>query len=132
MEAVIFIGLQASGKSTFFKERFFNTHVRINLDMLKTRHREKQFLQVCLQTQQPFVVDNTNPTKEDRRKYIEAAKAAGFRVVGYYFQSQVEDCKRRNENRPEASTGAVGWGVGNVQSAGDSGTRTKASTNCTT
>ena len=25
---------------------------------------------------------------------------AGFRVVGYYFRSRVEDCKRRNEQRP--------------------------------
>ena len=56
-------------------------------------------MQVCIQTQQPFVVDNTNPTREDRHKYIEAAKAAGFRVVGYYFQSQIEGCKRRNEGR---------------------------------
>ena len=36
MEAVLFVGLQASGKSTFYRERFFRTHVRINLDMLKT------------------------------------------------------------------------------------------------
>jgi predicted kinase len=75
--------------------------VRISLDMLKTRNREKQLMQVCLQTQQPFVIDNTNPTKEDRRKYIEAAKAAGFRIVGYYFQSQVEECKGRNAQRPQ-------------------------------
>jgi predicted kinase len=101
MEAIVFIGLQASGKSTFYQQRFFNTHVRINLDMLRTRNREKQLMQVCLQTQQPFVSDNTNPTKEERRKYIEAAKAAGFRVVGYYFQSQVEECKRRNETRAD-------------------------------
>jgi predicted kinase len=100
MESVIFIGLQASGKSTFYQQRFFNTHVRINLDMLKTRHREKQLMETCLQARQPFVIDNTNPTKEDRQKYIEAAKAAGFRVVGYYFQSQIEECKSRNENRP--------------------------------
>lgn len=33
MEAVIFIGLQASGKSSFYKERFFSTHVWINLDL---------------------------------------------------------------------------------------------------
>ncbi|MBN1315005.1 MAG: hypothetical protein JXA42_06040 [Anaerolineales bacterium] len=38
MQAVIFIGIQATGKSTFFKERFFNTHVRISLDLLKTRN----------------------------------------------------------------------------------------------
>jgi predicted kinase len=68
MEAVIFIGIQASGKSTFYKERLFNTHIRINLDMLKTRNREKQLMQVCLQTGQPFVIDNTNPTKEERQK----------------------------------------------------------------
>jgi predicted kinase len=41
MEAVILIGIQGSGKSTFCRERFFNTHIRINLDMLKTRHRER-------------------------------------------------------------------------------------------
>ncbi len=99
MEAVLFIGMQASGKSTFYRERFFSSHVRINLDMLKTRHREKRLLEVCLDTKQPFIVDNTNPTKLDRQAYISSAKQAGFRVVGYYFQSNIEDCKRRNEQR---------------------------------
>lgn len=102
MECVIFIGLQASGKSAFYRERFFRTHVRVNLDMLRTRHREKCLMEACLHMQQPFVVDNTNPTKEDRRKYIEAAQAAGFRVCGYYFRSEIEECKRRNEGRPVA------------------------------
>lgn len=101
MEAVIFIGIQGAGKSTFYKERFFATHLRINLDMLKTAHREKRFLEVCIETRQPFVVDKTNPTRVERRRYIEAAKQAGFRVIGYYFQSKVEVCKRRNEQRSE-------------------------------
>ena len=57
-------------------------------------------MQACIETGQPFVVDNTNPTRAERQVYIEAAKEAGFRVVGYYFQSRVEDCKRRNEQRP--------------------------------
>jgi hypothetical protein len=100
MEAVLFVGLQGSGKSTFYRERYFATHLRINLDMLKTRHRESRFLQACIETRQPFVVDNTNPTRAERQVYIEAAKQAGFRVIGYYFQSRVEDCKRRNEQRP--------------------------------
>ncbi len=101
MEVVVFIGLQASGKSTFYQQRFFNTHLRINLDMLKTRNRERLLMQVCLQTQQPFVIDNTNPTKEERQRYIEPAKAADFRIIGYYFQSQVEQCIRRNEGRSQ-------------------------------
>jgi predicted kinase len=34
MQAIIFIGIHASGKSTCFQERFANTHIRLNLDML--------------------------------------------------------------------------------------------------
>src|SRR5438105_14882155 len=101
MEAVIFIGLQGAGKSTFYKERFFDTHLRVNLDMLKTRHRENCFLTTCVETGQRFVVDNTNSTRAERQVYIRAAKDAGFRVVGYYFRSRVEDCMRRNEGRPD-------------------------------
>ena len=100
MEAVVFVGLQGAGKSSFYRERFFDTHLRLSLDMLKTRHRERLLLQACVETRLRFVVDNTNPTRAERQVYIGAAKDAGFRVVGYYFQSRVEDCKRRNEERP--------------------------------
>ena len=102
MEAVVFIGIQGSGKSSFFKERFFTTHLRISLDLLKTRNREKRLLEVCLETDQRFVIDNTNSVRAERAKYIEAAKAARFQVVGYYFQSEIESCLRRNAGRPEA------------------------------
>lgn len=79
MEAVVFVGLQASGKSSFYKERFFSTHVRISLDLLRTRNRERRLMTVCLETQQPFVIDNTNPTREERAKYVRLTKA-GFVV----------------------------------------------------
>ena len=101
VEAVLFIGLQASGKSSFFRERFFATHVRISLDLLRTRNRERRLLGVCLETQQPFVIDNTNPTREDRARYIAAAKSARFSVAGYYFRSQVSECLTRNQQRRE-------------------------------
>ncbi len=102
MEAIVFVGIQASGKSSFYRERFFNTHVRINLDMLRTRHREEVLLDTCIAGKIAFVVDNTNPTIEDRARYISAAKAAAFRVVGYYFQSEIEACKERNAGRHSA------------------------------
>ena len=60
MEAVILVGIQASGKTTFYRERFFETHVRLSLDMLRTRHRERLLVAACVAAQQPFVVDNTN------------------------------------------------------------------------
>ena len=66
MEAVIFIDIQGTGKSSFYRERFFHTHVRINSDMLKTKHRLRLLLNACLEAKQPFVLDNTNVTKEVR------------------------------------------------------------------
>jgi predicted kinase len=99
MEAIIFCGIQASGKSTFFKEHFFPTHVRISLDLLRTRHREDLFLATCLECGQRFVADNTNPTRKDREKYILAAKKKGYVVIGYYFASRVEDALNRNSER---------------------------------
>jgi predicted kinase len=99
MQAVIFIGIQASGKSTFFKERFADTHIRINLDMLKTRHREELFVKACLEARQSFVVDNTNPKIEDRQRYIVPAKDAGFEVIGYYFESKISTILERNRLR---------------------------------
>ena len=101
MEAVVLIGLQASGKSSFYKERFFSTHVRISLDLLRTRNRERRLMAACLETQQPFVIDNTNPTREERAKYIDAAKSAKYSVVGFYFRSKAEDCLARNQQRTD-------------------------------
>ncbi len=99
MEVIIFCGIQATGKTTFFKENFFKTHIRISLDQLNTRNKEQKFIETCIQTQQPFVVDNTNPTKEERAKYISIAKAHKFKVVGYYFESKLSQSLERNSQR---------------------------------
>lgn len=99
MEAVIFIGIQGAGKSTFFKQRYVDTHIRINGDMLRTRYREQILLEACLKAKQAFVVDKTNAALEKRARYIQPAKASGFRVVGYYFRSNFEEALRRNELR---------------------------------
>jgi predicted kinase len=99
MEAVIFCGIQATGKTTFFKERFFKTHVRISLDQLNTRNKEFSFITTCILTFHPFVIDNTNPSPEERAKYIAIAKANKFKVIGYYFQSKITDALARNNQR---------------------------------
>lgn len=99
MEMILFIGGQAAGKSTFYQQHFRDTHLRINLDMLRTRHREAILLEACLRMKQPFVVDNTNPTLKDRQRYIPLARAADFRVVGYYFAIRLEIALQRNALR---------------------------------
>jgi predicted kinase len=86
VEAVILCGRQGSGKTTFYRERFLDTHVRVSMDLLKTRSREARFLELCLQTSMRFVVDNTNPSVADRARYIAPARAAGFTVVAYLVE----------------------------------------------
>ncbi|MEL6431709.1 MAG: AAA family ATPase [Planctomycetota bacterium] len=103
MEAVLLMGIQATGKSSFCRERFGDTHVRINLDMLRTRHREQRLLDLCCEIRQPFVVDNTNPTREDRARYVTAARAVRMGVVGYYFESAIEPAMARNAKRSGAA-----------------------------
>ncbi|MDR2474258.1 MAG: ATP-binding protein, partial [Bacteroidales bacterium] len=89
LTAAIFIGIQASGKTSFYTQNFVKTHIRISLDMLHTRNKEWQLINTCLQMPHSFVVDNTNPTRAERAKYIQQAKAAGFQIIGYYFQSKI-------------------------------------------
>jgi predicted kinase len=59
------------------------------------------FLEACLGSGQKFVVDNTNPTIEGRKRYIVPAKAANFEVVGYYFELSITEALERNRKRPE-------------------------------
>ncbi len=98
-EAIIFVGIPGSGKSTFFRKKFFDTHIRINLDMLKTRNREKILIEACLKAKQSFAIDNTNVQKADREGYITKAKERGFSVIGYFLRSSLKECLMRNKNR---------------------------------
>ena len=99
MELVLFIGLQATGKSTFYNDRFANSHLRVSLDVVRTRRREEGLIKACLKLGQRCVVDNTNPTRAERAKYFAWAQEARFRVIGYYFQSQIDDALARNRQR---------------------------------
>jgi predicted kinase len=109
-EAVLLIGIPGSGKTTFYRERFFNTHVRLSLDLLKTRERESALLRACLSVWQSFVVDNTDVMVEERSPYIAAARAAGFRVTGYFFQANVRRSIALNKKR-EAGKAIPVYGV---------------------
>jgi hypothetical protein len=54
-----------------------------------------------------------NPTVEDRKLYILSAKAAGFRIIGFYFAVPIEAALQRNAKRgdgeriPEAGLRAI-------------------------
>jgi predicted kinase len=99
MEAIILCGLQGSGKTTLYRDRFLETHVRISMDLLRTRAREAALLEWCLRTRTRFVVDNTNPTAADRARYVVPARDAGFRVIGYLVDADAVEALARNAGR---------------------------------
>lgn len=98
-EIIIFIGIPASGKSTFYERNFTATHAHISLDILHTRYQENKILQEILSSGKSCVVDNTNVAAAERKKYIDAGKAHGYKVIGYYFRSAIDECRVRNHQR---------------------------------
>ena len=97
------MGLPGAGKSTFCERKLAESGlVRINLDTLRTRHRERQLLQECLDKKVSFVVDNTNTLPQERSIYIQAAQQAGYKIEGYFLRSRVQECIDANAKRKNA------------------------------
>jgi len=103
MEMIILIGLQASGKTTFFRTHFAETHEHISGDLLRNnrqpRRRQAQLVEAARQAQRSVVVDNTNPTVEVRESLIQLGHMYGAEVIGYYFEPQVTQSIERNKQR---------------------------------
>ena len=103
MELVVFVGLQASGKSTFFRERFAATHEHVSKDLLRNNknrsRRQAQLIAQALGAGRSVVVDNTNPAVEDREPLIRQGREFGARAIGYYFESNVCESLARNRGR---------------------------------
>lgn len=96
-EIIIFTGIPASGKTTFYEQNFAATHIHISLDVLHTRNQENKMLEETLASGKSCVIDNTNVTAAERAKYIETGKRYGYKVIGYYFRSSIDECRIRND-----------------------------------
>jgi predicted kinase len=102
MELIIFIGLQASGKSTFFRQQFATTHEHISKDLMPRKgkeQRQQQLIETALEAGKSIVVDNTNPSPIERASIIDRGKRYQATIIGYYFSSVIEECMQRNRQR---------------------------------
>jgi predicted kinase len=103
LELVIFVGLQAAGKSTYYRDHFAATHVHVSKDLMKHARsrdgRQEQEIARALAAGRSVVVDNTNPTPAVRAPLIALGREHGARVVAYFFETTVKDAVMRNRAR---------------------------------
>ena len=100
-EAIIFVGLQGAGKTTYFKNHFAATHEHISRDLQISPERELSLFRECLRAGKSFVLDDTNATRAVRAPYVREAKAAGFTVIAYFFDTPVRTAIGRNNHRKD-------------------------------
>src|SRR6476619_138073 len=82
-EVIVLIGFQGAGKSTFRGQRFADTHEVVSKDLLRNNRRperrQQRLIAEALAAGRSVVVDNTNPSVEERASIIATARAAGAR-----------------------------------------------------
>lgn len=103
LELVVLVGLQGSGKSSFFRHFYGGTHAHVSKDLFPNNRdkarRQRMLIDEALGRGQSVVVDNTNLTKEVRQVLIAQARAHGAKVIAVYVESELKDCLRRNAAR---------------------------------
>lgn len=103
MDMIVLIGLQAAGKSTFYRQRFAATHVLVSKDLLRSARdpgrRQTALIAAALAAGRPVVVDNTNPSPAERVPLVQLGHAHGAVVTGYYFEPDVRESLQRNRLR---------------------------------
>ena len=103
MELILLIGLQAAGKTTFYRRRLADGYTHISMDLLRNNphpaRRQAQLIEQALQAGQSIVVDNTGPTAEVRAPLIALGKQYDCLIIGYYFTPDVSASLKRNAGR---------------------------------
>ncbi|MET8139448.1 ATP-binding protein [Sphaerisporangium sp. NPDC005288] len=99
----ILVGLQGSGKTTFYRRLLARTHVHVSKDAFpnarKRQRRQLRMVQEALAEGRNVAVDNTNPSADEWRPLIDIARANDAPVVGYWFPPDVAGSLERNAAR---------------------------------
>jgi predicted kinase len=102
-ELIIFAGLPAAGKSTYYLAHFASTHVQVSKDLIprsaRSEVRQRNDIDTALASGKSVVVDNTNPSPAARATLIALGRRHGARVIAYYFEIDVKTSLARNRLR---------------------------------
>ncbi|MFD8525163.1 AAA family ATPase [Streptomyces capillispiralis] len=104
-DVAVLVGLQASGKSTFYAQFLSGRYEPVGKDLMPRSARRKQERQMrlvdeALRSGRSVAVDNTNPSPEEWRPLIAAGHAHGATVTAYWFPPDLPGSLARNALRP--------------------------------
>jgi predicted kinase len=102
-ECVILIGLPGSGKTSFYRERFADTHHHVSKDLwpnaANREARQRREIQHALVEGRSVIIDNVNASAGDRAPLMTIARAHGAKVIGYFFVVTTRQAVARNAER---------------------------------
>ena len=102
-ELVVMVGVQGSGKTTWVAQHLAGTHVVVSKDhwpnARRRQARQQRVVAEHLAAGRSVVVDNTNPSREERSALVELAREAGVPVRAVWLDVPLETCLRRNAAR---------------------------------
>jgi bifunctional polynucleotide phosphatase/kinase len=94
-EVVIMVGGPGSGKSNFALTHL-SKYAYVNMDQLKSAPKCVQQVKLALSRKECVVVDNTNPDKKSRARFVAEAKAAGAKVRCFKMLTSKEHMRHNN------------------------------------
>jgi bifunctional polynucleotide phosphatase/kinase len=104
-EMIIMIGYPASGKSSIsnlIQEKGFLNNIYykiINRDTIKTIDKCIKETQNALKYKMNVIIDNTNPSKENRKKFIDIGKKYGYKIIAIKMNTTRQESIHNNYYR---------------------------------
>jgi bifunctional polynucleotide phosphatase/kinase len=107
-ELILFVGPPGSGKTSFF-EKYIKEHgyMHVNRDTCKTKEKCIELARVAIDKKKSLVVDNTNPTAESRKYFIQLAQENNYTIRCFVFEIDYEMANHLNNLRHLYTNGAV-------------------------
>lgn len=95
---MVLVGSPGSGKS-FFASTYLvpEGYHHVNRDTLGSLQKCMSTLESALAAGKSVIIDNTNPDKESRQKFISAARKHGVMCRCFVLKTSIEHAKHNNK-----------------------------------